>query len=304
MPIDFDSLPPPLIEAVKTGHLVPFIGAGVSRHAKSKEGRSFPTWSDFLKELIDYARRSGLSSADARQIYRLVRRGKHLMAAQALKEVISPYQLELYIKGRFGTKEVEVGEIHRALLKLGAPLIITTNYDLLLEKAFAEVFRDTPECHTHKDAPAVQQFLKIHQHGFTRPMIFKIHGTADRPHEIVFAEMDYRHLIYHQPGYRAVLSAVFVTKVVLMLGFSYSDPELTVITESLREYFDERSRPDYIVLPKGEKSQIEQRRLRMDFGLEVIEYEKSSDKHPELLELVEYLTTFAPNHAVTAKSLK
>jgi len=101
--------------------------------------------------------------------------------------------------------------------------------------------------------------------------------------------MDYRKLIYHQPGYRAVLSAVFVTKVVLMLGFSYSDPELALLNESLREYFDDRSMPDYIVLDKRDRLKVEKMRLRSDFGLEVIEYEETS----ELLALVTALAEHA-----------
>jgi hypothetical protein len=296
MPIDLTKIPELLIDAVETGNLVPFVGAGVSRHAKTKDGKGFPTWTEFLQELVDMACRSEwLTPEEEQQIDKLVKRGKYLMAAQALKNVIPEDQLDVYIRKRFDTSNVEVGAIHRALFKLKSPLILTTNYDQLLEKAYALEFGDTATWYTHKHAPHVQQYLKSHHHGHTKPMIFKIHGTAERPSEIIFAEMDYRKLIYGQPGYRAIISAVFVTKVVLMLGFSFSDPELTVIAESLREWLEKRTSPDYILLPKGEKGKIEKTRLRQDFGLEVIEYEPSKeDDGRELLELVEYLARFVP----------
>jgi hypothetical protein len=82
---------------------------------------------------------------------------------------------------------------------------------------------------------------------------------------------------------------VFVTKVVLMLGFSYSDPELTLLSESLREYFDDRSMPDFIVLRKGKRLKVEKMRLRSDFGLEVLEYEDQS----EILDLINILAQHA-----------
>ena len=130
-------------------------------------------------------------------------------------------------------------------------------------------------------------------------MIFKIHGSADHPHEACFHREDYRQLRYREPGYRIVLTAIFVTKVVLMLGFSFSDPEISLLTESLRESLDRRGGPDYIVLPKGEKGAIEKKRLSQDFGLHVIEYEPS-ENHRELLDLVDYLVGFVPPHGDSA----
>lgn len=286
MRIDISRIPQPLIEAVNTGNLIPFIGAGISRHANRSDGNEFPTWEGFLRKLADLlALGEWTSPEDVNDIRQLIDGRKHLMAAQALKEVIPKDALHQHIEAWFDADNVDVSPIHRALLHLGAPLIITTNYDRLLEKACAAEFGHAPICYTYSEAPQVQQLLKSHRHHYARPAIFKIHGTSERPNDIVFAEMDYRKLIYRQPGYRAVLSAVFVTKVVLMLGFSYSDPELSLLSESLREYFDERSTPDFIVLKKGQRLKVEKMRLRSDYGLEVLEYEDFS----EVVDLVEAL---------------
>jgi hypothetical protein len=157
---------------------------------------------------------------------------------------------------------------------------------------------------TFKNAPDVMHFLKSHQRWVDHPLIFKIHGSVDSPSEVVFSETDYRKLRYKEHGYRTVLSAIFVTRVVLMLGFSFSDPEISALTETLRESVDHRSSlPDYIVLPKNEKGPVERRRLRDDFGVETIEYEpESSSSHPELLQLVEHLVSFVPEHVRAASA--
>jgi hypothetical protein len=134
----------------------------------------------------------------------------------------------------------------------------------------------------------VQHFLQGGTLDVPGPLIFKIHGSVSVLDEIVLTEADYRNLLYHEPGYRAILSAVFITKVVLMIGFSFADPELAVLTESIRESLKRRSAPDFLVLPKGEKGAIERRRLQNDFGIEVIEYE-ATEGHPELLQLIDHL---------------
>jgi hypothetical protein len=73
-----------------------------------------------------------------------------------------------------------------------------------------------------------------------------------------------------------------------MLGFSFSDKELMLLLETLRESVKHRANPDYILLPTKAAGQVEQFRLREDFGVQVISYEPS-ERHPEILEFVNYL---------------
>jgi hypothetical protein len=126
-----------------------------------------------------------------------------------------------------------------------------------------------------------------------RPIIFKIHGSIDEPGAMVFKEQDYRNLIYNSPGYRNVLSTIFISNVVLMLGFSASDREIMLLLESIRESLKRQTSPDYIFLSENSAGKVQRRRLREDFGIEVIPYSASPD-HRELKELVDYLSTFAP----------
>jgi len=296
VPIDLSRVPEELKVAAKTGNLVPFIGAGVSRQAKARS-KPFPTWTELICDLGDLAKgMNRISPEDRQEIGRLVDQGKYLMAAQALKEELDADILESFLHTCFADSGAEPGAIHERLFALRPSLILTTNYDLLLENAYWKTFNVAPTSMTFRQAADVVRFMKIHHHRVDRPLIFHIHGTAAKPSETVFSEEDYRRLRYREHGYRNVLSAIFITRVVLMLGFSGSDPEISLLTESLRESLDHRNVPEYIVLPKGEKGEVEKKRLRRDFGLQVIEYDKSEDHH-ELLELVEYLVGFVPGQA-------
>jgi SIR2-like domain len=160
----------------------------------------------------------------------------------------------------------------------------------LLEDAFAEEYKRSVQVLTYKDAPTAQRYLQSGRYRDDRPVVFKIHGTIDDPEHIMLTERDYRELIYRQPGYRVTISAIFVTQVVLMLGFSFADPELMLLLEDLRESLKHQNHPDYIFLPVSSTGDVEARRLRDDFGVQVIPYDPSPD-HKEVLELVEYLIT-------------
>ena len=295
MPIDLDKIPNHLKEAVASGNLVPFIGAGVSKQAKTKGPKRLPLWTEFMDELTGLARDQGLPEEIEQQIVQLLKERQFLMAAQELKSRIREDELERYIQTRFVYIGAEPAPIHYALLRLKPDIIMTTNYDVLLEAAYTKAVGGVVQPITPQRSHIVQQVLKGYQE-WTKPLIFKIHGSATEPETVVFAEQDYRDLIYGRPGYRAVLSAVFVTKVVLMLGFSNSDPEIAMVLQTLREGFRKRSSPDYIVIRKGTKGSVEKERLSRDFGLEVLEYEPSKGD-TELLELVEYLAKFVPGAA-------
>jgi hypothetical protein len=257
MSINLDKLPMRLKEAARTGNLVPFIGAGVSRQAQTATSNAFPTWSELLVNLAELAaEEEAITSDEKQQISDLINRGKFLMAAQAVRSAMATDSFDHYIKSRFMPPDAQPGRIHQALFKLHPSLVLTTNYDRLLEDAYASLYGKTPDIATYKDAQEVQRFLQSRHQSPERPLIFKLHGTAASPSGAILAELDYRKLLYQEPGYRMVLSAIFLTRAVLMIGFSFSDPELTALVEALRESLKHGSSPDYIVLPKGEKKSV------------------------------------------------
>ena len=284
MKLDPKHIPQRIIEAARQRNLVPFVGAGISRQA----GDAFPNWRD----LLDHMRERALAQAfiprsESREMTRLLDKGQFLMVAEALRASLPIDEYETILEEKFDPHWAKPAEIHRALFRLRPPLILTTNYDTLLEDAYAAEYGLASTVYTYRDAAVVQRSLQTNRLT-NRPVIFKIHGSIDEPSEIILSERDYRKLLYHQPGYRAVLSALFITHVVIMLGFSFSDKELMLLLETLRESLKHRANPDYILLPRKAAGQVERFRLREDFGVQVISYDPS-DGHPEILNFVNYL---------------
>jgi hypothetical protein len=287
MSFDTSLIPPNLIQAARRRTLIPLIGAGISKQA----GSQFPNWNELLTQMVDRGV-SGhhINASQAKEIRELVQRGKVLMAAEAIRSMLPLDEYSSILEEKFNPPGVGPAEIHKALFRLRPPMILTTNYDRLLEDAYAEEYKRSVQVLTYKDAPTAQRYLQSGRYRDDRPVVFKIHGTIDDPEHIMLTERDYRELIYRQPGYRVTVSAIFVTQVVLMLGFSFSDPELLLLLGDLRESLKHQAHPDYIFLPVTSAGEVEARRLRDDFGVQVIPYTASSD-HKEILELIEYLIT-------------
>lgn len=285
MPFDSTKIPPNLIEAARRRTLIPLIGAGISKQA----GAQFPNWHELLDYMKDRAVANNfVSVTDGQEIERLIHSGRELMAAEALRRSLPPDEYSSILEEKFNPSNIGPADIHKALFRLRPPIILTTNYDRLLEDAFAEEYRRSVQVLTYQDAVTAQRYLQSGRYRDDRPAVFKIHGTIDDPDNIILTELDYRELIYRQPGYRIFTSAIFLTHVILMLGFSFADPELRLLLEELRESLKHQTHPDYIFLPSTNIGAVETRRLREDFGVQVIPYSPSAG-HPEVLELVEFL---------------
>lgn len=233
----------------------------------------------------------GLSEAEKNEVDLLLGKYQYPMVAEDLRRHFTKDQDDTLFEETFDPPGARPAEIHRALFRLAPPLILTTNYDRLLEDAYAQEFLQAANVFTYQQSDQVQRYL-LRDRVSKRPAIFKLHGSIDQPDDIILSERDYRDLIYRQPGYRIMLSAIFLTHVVLMLGFSFADRELMLLLESVRESLKRGTFPDYIFLARSNSGSVERRRWRDDFGVEVIPYDPSPD-HREVLELVEHLAEIA-----------
>ncbi len=288
MPIELKNLPKNLVESARQRRLIPIVGAGLSKQS----GANFPSWRELLQTLKERAaQQSHISDSEANDIHQLLARDQYLMAAEDLRFKLPIDEYETLLKDAFDPPTAIPAEVHRQLFRLNPPLILTTNYDRLLEDAFASRYERAATVYTYKDAPSVQQVLQ-RGNPSGRPVIFKLHGSIDAVNEVILSERDYRKLLYENPGYRLVLSAIFVTYVVVFVGFSFGDPELRLLLEQHRESLKHRSSPDFILLAADASSVVEKRRLREDFGLQVVSYE-ATPGHPEVHAFVSHLADIA-----------
>ena len=119
----------------------------------------------------------------------------------------------------------------------------------------------------------------------------KAHGDANRVgNGIVLTEVDYRELLYKNPGYRSLLSVMFTMYSMVFVGASMADPEINLLLGYISDAFSSTSGPvHYALLAEEDITEAEQERWAKDFKVQVIKISKAND----YLESTEFLQALA-----------
>ena len=231
-------------DALHEGLVIPFLGAGASLTGRG-EGEKWSSQSGFLpkaRELAEYLqRRSNYPGADSADL---------MQVAQYLDGVAGRGGLDRDLRSIFSRSYVP-GPVHHFLAEFTNLLIVTTNYDTLLEQAFGR------KPHHVLVYNAGASNLLLWEHGEAKPrkltgrerkfpdlgkipIIFKMHGTPD-PHDVerdsyVITDDDYLEFLARMQRNQAipvVFAELFRRRHFLFLGYSLRDWNLRVILHKI-----------------------------------------------------------------------
>lgn len=223
-------------KASRENRLVIFVGAGVSANS------GIPTWNKlvntFKEELPD----------------RLSQETDALKIAQLYKDSRGNKEYMDKVKSILLHNKVVPNPLHKSILSLNPCHIITTNYDDLLEQALLNEYLLYDIIREDKDIPQM-----------TYPnALVKMHGDYSK-NNIVLTENDYYNYKNNFPLIRAFVQSLFASKLVLFVGFSFSDLNLKMILNELqnillenmqRAYLLSCEEPDYVTKQYFEKKGI------------------------------------------------
>jgi len=268
MPLNKKNIPHKLIESYLEGKCGFFVGAGLSF------GAGFPDWRGLLIGLIERAENGKMLTQDQAKECREHAEdpNKYLMIAEELKDILGA-EFKAYIEEIFGNDELGPCPVHDLLVRLKRNrFIITTNYDLLIEKAFAKI-GIYQSAYKYYEAHSIQTQL------FRRDFfILKAHGDAKTAAEqIVMTEKDYRRLFYQQPGYQSALQSIFTMYSVIFIGCSLNDPELKLLLNYINAAFPEGGIPHYALMTADATGEIERGRWRKDYNMQIISISSEND---------------------------
>ncbi len=253
--------PDSLITAILDGKLVIFAGAGVSMG----EPANLPNFIDLARQIAGENSKSkkGLNNTDE-FLGRLKDNGinVHLLAAKLLQQ-----------------NNPKPTELHRNILQLYSKeediRIVTTNYDLLFEEAFKDIFT-TPlkvfECPT---LPLGEKF-----HG-----IVHIHGSINEPEDMVLTDQDFgrAYMTGSTRWASQFLVDLFRSYIVLFIGYSHRDKIMTYLARSLSK---ETNKKRYVLTGNKEKDTDRWYTL----GIRPIEFMQSHKKnYDELYKVIKNL---------------
>jgi hypothetical protein len=217
-----------IIAANNDNSLAIFVGAGIS---KSSETKSFklPNWNDLIEELkkeLDVNSESDYLKIA--QLYFLA--FGEFTYYKKLKEYFPDY--------------ITPSLIHKQIFEINPHVIITTNWDNILERAIEEnAYIYDLVC---SDKDLVKSTLQN--------KLIKMHGDF-KNHNIVFKEDDYINYQYKFPLIENYVKSIISTHTVVFLGYSYNDINLKQIINWVQNYSSVRP-PMYLITFKQNLNQI------------------------------------------------
>jgi hypothetical protein len=150
--------------------------------------------------------------------------------------------------------------------------LLTTNYDTLLEDV-----AETPRrpVYTWKESPEALNDLES-----GRPVLLKIHGTAERADTVVMTELEYHQARTDRP-YQAVLSHLFQGYTFLFLGYGMNDPlDIDMVLKWNVDSFRPAVRRHYALMKQPSNKEpraVEWERYLREYNVQVIGYRDHSD---------------------------
>ena len=187
----------------RNGRLIPFVGAGLSKPL------GLPDWStliDFIAKQLDYEP----------EVFKL--NGNDLQLAEyyvAIKRSIGPLRSEMDRRFNPSDDQIRQSRAHSALVKMKLPLIYTTNFDRIIERAFdlrGAASHTIANLDDIASAPAD-----------TSTQIVKLHGTFDDDGSLVLTETSYFDRLEFESPIDIKMRADILGKTLLFIGYSLSD---------------------------------------------------------------------------------
>jgi WD40 repeat protein/predicted amidohydrolase len=272
-------LPKRLLEAHRNDKLALFVGSGLSLGSDVK-GR-FPTWSQLSERLLERCEHYESLDEEA-----LVAKRARFKARMRLEDMLSELGTLRTALGRdyqdalnhiFRPADGAPGAAHRAVIELGTPALLTTNYDQLLEMV-PETPRRQP--YTWREAPKALGDLRA-----GRKVLLKVHGTAEHHETVVMSEVEY-HQARADASYQAVLRYLLQEHVFLFVGYGMNDPlDLDLALAGNLGVFNDSAQRHYLLLKGAAEADCE--RYERTYNVRVIGYAEHAEVPPILARLAE-----------------
>lgn len=222
-----------------------------------------PTWEGLLRGLSDVA---GLVDQEKGELEGLISAGALLEAAEFVHSTAESRarlsdvhtKLKLLTDGPVNSN-YKPNKWHDALMMLEPRVIITTNYDKLIERASQSGYN----VHTYSSTTVGHEIRR------GDPVLLKIHGSVDDPQNVVLSQSDYTRL--HISGRHAlqIVQSLFLTRVTLFVGYSISDPDMRLMLQNAMGSFAQAS--SHYILTE-EVGSYKRKFLQNAFGVAPVEF--------------------------------
>ena len=228
---------PALVNEVREGRCALFVGAGLSVAA------GLPDWAGLMQRIVALTGKRNRPRATSTELRRLLRANRFAEVADQCRTILGRELFYEALRAELG-RDVELPPVHRTIVETPYACVVTTNFDTLLEDAYARWgTHGLPKAPTSAELARLGTLL--HDGGF---FILKAHGSIDDDASMVFTAEDYRRIIHANPAFQSIFSALLLTRAVLFVGYSLSDPNFRLLLDSQLTTFGEEVPGRYAVM--------------------------------------------------------
>jgi SIR2-like domain len=280
-----DKIPNEVFESFKNRNSCFFIGAGLS------VGAGYPTWQGLLEKLIQILEQDQWFNKSKLDDYKQLVSdpNKFLFLAEDIKTEMGGRFSEL-MKEWFGKPNAEPTENHLLLAQIPSDLIITINYDRLIENAFNRINGYFPNVYTYRDSKEMANLFWKRDF-----FILKAHGDASQnPDGLILSQRDYRKTLYRETGYRSLLQSIFSTKSIFFIGVSLNDPEFNQLLDYLHDSYHGGGPQHYLLMDTEKIPPTLQKGYLEHFKIRTITYENPDGKHGAVTDFLKILREELP----------
>jgi tetratricopeptide (TPR) repeat protein len=265
--------PQPLLDAYRDHRLAILFGSGLSM-APDVQPR-FPRWNELPDRLLDEVARQSAWTPKQIQLKRdffkegYVSLESMLTELDALKTALrSVRKYRAALTSIFMPVSPAPGDVHRALVDLGVQVLLTTNYDELLEAVEGPPAR---RAYTWRES---ERALEDIEEG--RKVLFKIHGTADDDESVVMTVREYDKAAAHVP-YQRTMSYLLARYTFLLVGYGINDPlDLDMVFSLNAGAFGVAAKTHYALMHRS-VSATDRDRWQRTMNIQTVPYDDHGD---------------------------
>lgn len=213
---DYDTI----IDTLRSGDCVPFLGAGASL---GYEGVSLPTGGELARKLAEECGYHGYGSDDFLRICQFyeLKRGPAALRRAIIRHLRIP--------------DVKPSAVHRTLARFPVTHVLTTNYDELMEEAFRDAGK-SPHVAVYNILAATTEEVRAGTEEC--PIVYKMHGSLDQPTSMICTEdhvvQFLARLIHEEPPLPNSIKELFENRSLLFIGYGLRDWNVRVMIRSMR----------------------------------------------------------------------
>nr|VFK37274.1 MAG: NACHT domain-containing protein [Candidatus Kentron sp. SD]VFK42312.1 MAG: NACHT domain-containing protein [Candidatus Kentron sp. SD] len=262
--------------------IIPFVGAGLSLYG-APDAR-LPLWGELIDKLATTAVERGLmNSSDMERITHDRSQGRVIAATDYVIRSLGLPGFRQRVEELLDIEDKKIPPAIQRLVSIKWSLIITTNLDQFIERAWLNKHRAPLTVITHADRT---QLMRVAAPGFginqnTAGILAKIHGTVERPETWVFDSNAYRNLAGDGTSSYAEALRTLLLKNILFLGYGLSDFDIDIFIDQIITMFPFGVGSAFAVIPNTNSKNNKLLGIIRDYGIRPIWYCIDSTKFNE-----------------------